>query len=172
MTMKIYHYTTKAAAKKIMRLHAQGYLEFLLCAQPQSGHPDGSYWSKKGPTDLPDKPISRYFGTTALPGTAICFELEIDNDWQTGDVRNLKFKLDPITGARGDGGIALYLHKGHKYEPPLGDSDEDISQNECICVPKALLKHVYVVPTGQGSKAPTAQCGGNANYNTIRALFN
>lgn len=151
--MRIFHYTNPGAAKKIFRTLKKGFVEFYLGSQEQSGHDTGSYWSLKSPSDLAaqNKPVSRYFGTTAMTGNCVVFEFEVDDDWlvQKKVPDSLPAYLKPIPGERGSMGIALCMNKGKAYTEPLDPEDSSrIAQNDCILLAAEALKRMYIMDAG------------------------
>jgi hypothetical protein len=147
------------AARAIVRLHKpkdgkDGYLEFLLGSQEQSGHSTGAYFSKKSPAEVAaqQQPISRYLGTKAFEsGECYVFELEVDDNWATGAKTDEKVAhLSPIPGERGTRGIAVCLNKAAGYEDPVGDSDEKLTKNGCIAISTDCLKGTWKMDAGAG----------------------
>jgi hypothetical protein len=145
---KIYHYTTEAAAKSIMRLAKQGHLEFLLGSQEQSGHATGAYVSSVSPADIGNRPVSRFLGTTAFSGVCYVFELDVPEGYRDGSGHG---RLIPIQGDRGSSGIALTMTKGRAYADPIGDSDDVLTKNDCMVVPISCLKATWKMDSGSGS---------------------
>jgi hypothetical protein len=175
---RFYHYTTQDNAQKIFRLIKIQWLEFLLGDQSQSGHATGAYFSMWSPEDVAKnkRPISRFFGTSALPPKIICIELTVPADWTVESTKkksqqNTPYVIEPIDGARGsDEGIAYCLTKGKTYVPPKGDSDESLEKGMCICIPKMYLSQVYLMESSKDKKV-LDKAGFNASDSTFLGLF-
>src|SRR5271166_2639830 len=155
--MKIYHYTTLAGARAIVRLRKRGYLEFILGAQDQSGHPTGAYFSLKSPDDVgsQDQPVSRYFGVKGFDGEmCYAFELDVPAEWGTGLKSDAKWAhISKLTGDRGGLGIVVYMVKAGSYADPMGDSDDVLTMNNCIAIPITLLVSTWQLESGAKAKA-------------------
>lgn len=153
--MKFYHYTTKAAAQQIVRLRKQGYLEFKLGSQEQSGHATGAYFSKTSPEHMAQKerPISRYLGTQGFEGDwCYVFELDLPAGWSEGTRSDLKpAHITPIAGDRGESlGISMWMTKAGGYADPKGDSDESLTKGGCMAMDITYLTKTYKISSGAG----------------------